>query len=116
MAHAIQDQLAALGEEVRSAAVPDASKQTALWCVDRLPALYDKFGQSYESRYGEEISRLVRGALSELVSSETANAATQQLAERMTARLQALHDEAGIPGLNFKSARPTPPARKSKAR
>jgi hypothetical protein len=114
MEHAIQVQLAAIGDEVRSAAIPDASKQTALWCVDKLPTLYAQFRLSYESRYGDEISRLVQGALNELVSSETANVATQELAANITGRLQLLHEQSGIPRLTLKPPRPaTPRARKA---
>lgn len=117
MEHAIQVQLVALGDEVRSAAIPDASKQTALWCVDKLPTLYAQFRLSYESRYGDEISRLVQGALTELVSSATASVATQELAARITERLRLLHEQSGIPGLNLKPTRPTTPrSRKAKSR
>jgi hypothetical protein len=115
MEHTIQVQLVALGDEVRSAAIPTASKRTALWCVDKLPTLYAQFRLTNESRYGDEIARLVQGALSELVSSETASPATQELAASMTERLRLLHEESGIPGLNLRPPRSTSArARKAK--
>ena len=115
MEHAIQIQLVALGDEIRSARIPNASKQTALWCVDKLPSLYAKFRLTYESRYGEEIARLVQGALTELVSGATASPATQELAASMSERLRLLHEQSGIPALNLKPLRPAPPrARKTK--
>jgi hypothetical protein len=70
---------------------------------------------TYESRYGEEITRLVQGALSELFSSETASPATQQLAATISERLRLLHEQSGIPGLDLKPPRPaTPRSRKTK--
>jgi hypothetical protein len=115
MEHAIQIQLVALGDEIRSAAIPDTSKRTALWCVDKLPTLYAKFRLTYESRYGEEIARLVQGALTDLVSGPTASPATQELAASMNERLRLLHEQSGIPALNLKPLRPAPPrARKIK--
>jgi hypothetical protein len=117
MENAIQERLAELGNEVRSAAIPSASKQSALWCVDQLPTLYAKFRLTNESRYGDEISRLVQGALHELVSSESANPASQELAATMRERLRELHEQSGIPELNLKPARPvTPRTRKAKSR
>lgn len=109
MEHAIQVQLAELGNDVRAAAIPAASKQTTLWCVDRLPTLYANFRLTYESRYGEEITRLVQGAMNELVSSATASAATQKLAASIIERLHLLHEQTGIPKLTLKPPRPSPP-------
>lgn len=109
MEKAIQVQLAELGDEVRAAAIPDASKRTALWCVGKLPSLYAQFRQTYESRYGEEITRLVQGALNELLNTKTAGTAGQQLAASMTERLRLLHERSGIPSLNLKIPRPSPP-------
>src|SRR5262249_8451847 len=108
MEKAIQDQLSELGDEVRAAAIPDASKRTTLWCVDKLPSLYSQFCLTYESRYGEEISRLVQGALNEL-NSKTAGKAEQQLAASLTKRLRLLHERSGIPELNLKMPRSLPP-------
>jgi hypothetical protein len=116
MENAIQDQLAELGDAVRSAAIPSASKEKALWCVDKLPTLYAKFRMTYESRYGDEITRLVQGALHELVSSDAASPATHELAASMTERLRLLHEQSGIPELNLKLPRPAPPrTRKAKS-
>jgi hypothetical protein len=114
MEKTIQVQLAELGDEVRAAAIPDASKRTALWCVDKLPSLYAQFRNTYESRYGEEITRLVQGALNELLNSNAAGKAGKELAASMTERLRLLHERSGIPSLNLKTPRPAPPrARKA---
>jgi hypothetical protein len=43
MGEALRDQMAALGDEVRAAALPDDCQHTALWCVGQLPALYAQY-------------------------------------------------------------------------
>jgi hypothetical protein len=117
MENAIQDSLVELGDQVRAAEIPNTSKQTALWCVDQLPTLYAKFRMTNESRYGDEISRLVQGALQELVSGQSANPATHELAASMRERLRLLHEQSGIPELNLKTPRPAPTrTRKAKSR
>jgi hypothetical protein len=108
MEKTIQIQLAELGDEVRAAAIPDASKRTALWCVDKLPSLYAQFRLTYESRYGDEITRLVQGALNELCDTKAAGSAGKDLAARMSERLRLLHERSGIPALNLKFPRPSP--------
>ena len=114
MRDVLQVQLAKLGDDVRRAAISDDSKQTTLWCVGQLPILYAKFCQTYESRYGEEITRLVQGALDDLASSKTASTETQKLGASITQRLRLLHEQSGIPGLNLKSPRtPAPRSRKA---
>ena len=98
----LQTQLAALGKKVRAAAVPDGCKQTVAWCIGQLPTLYAKFRQTSESRYGDEISRLVEGALKELATSKRACHEAQKLAANITDRLRLLHEKFGIPRLKLK--------------
>jgi hypothetical protein len=114
MEKTLQMELAELGDEVRAAAIPEASKRTALWCVDKLAPLYAQFCLTYESRYGEEITRLVQGALNEL-NNKAAGPVGQVLATSMTQRLRLFHERSGIPTLNLKTPRPSPPPRSRKA-
>jgi hypothetical protein len=104
MKDAVQVQLAKLGNEVRDAAIPDASKRTTLWCVGKLPVLYAKFRETYESRYGEEITRLVQAALDDLANSKIACKETMKLRTSITECLRLLHEQSGIPVLNIKSS------------
>jgi hypothetical protein len=62
MDEAVQAHLAALEAEVRTAALSEGGKHTALWCLGQLLPRYAQYRQTRESRYGEEIARLVRGA------------------------------------------------------
>ena len=112
MGEALQAQLAMLGKKVRAAAIPDACKHTTDWCIGKLPTLYAKFRETNESRYGEEITRLVQGVLKELTTSHSACPEAQKLATNITNRLRLLHEQFGLPGLNLKP--PAPSATRSR--
>jgi hypothetical protein len=114
MGKSLQAQLATLGNEIRAAAIPDTCKQTAAWCFGQLPALQDKLRQTNESRYADEIARLVRWVLKELTKSQKACPESQNLATRIADRLHLLHEQFGLPGLDLKPERvPTPRSRKA---
>ena len=102
MSEALQAQLAVLGRKVRAAAIPEDCKHTTDWCIGKLPILYAKFRETNESRYGEEITRLVQGALKELTTSHGACPEAQKLATNITDRLRRLHERFGLPRLNLK--------------
>lgn len=102
----IQAKLDVLGKEVRDAEIPDACKQTTLWCLKQLPALYTKFGLTNESRYSEEITRLVQGLVVEL-NGKSGNSEAQKLATVIPDSLRLLHEEFGLPVLNLKTPRVT---------
>jgi hypothetical protein len=110
MKDAVQTQLSELGKHVRNARISDDSKQTTLWCVSKLPGLYADFCQTNDSRYGDEIARLVQGALDDLANGKTASKETMKLGASITERLRSLHEESGIPHLRLKSPR-TPASR-----
>jgi hypothetical protein len=97
MGEKLQARLAEFVQAVETAAVPENFRPTALWCVRLLPALYEKLHQTYESRYAEEITRLVRALLQGL---------TDSLAADLLARLERLHEDLGIPRLGLAPRRP----------
>jgi hypothetical protein len=66
---------------------------TVTWCLDRLPGLYSEFVQTYESRHGDEIRRLVDGLL--------AKVGKAALKQAILDHLLAMHEHLGIPALNF---------------
>ena len=105
---AIQKELTVLGKRVQAAAIPDAGKQTVLWCIRQLPTLYAKFSLTNESRYGDEITRLVQGVLKELGQGKTAFPEAQKLATSIADRFRLLHEQSGLPALHLKSPRATP--------
>jgi hypothetical protein len=71
---------------------PDDLK-TVIWCLGCLPGLYSEFLRTYESRYGDEIHRLVDGLLAKLDKAA--------LKQAILSQLLAMHERLGIPALNF---------------
>lgn len=104
MEKAFQAELVVISEEVRLAAIPNHCKETALWCLLQLPGLYAKFGAMRESRYSDEIARLIRGVIEELEGPK-GNPETQKLALRIGEHFRLLHEEQGLPALSLKPAR-----------
>jgi hypothetical protein len=99
MDQTLQGQLATLGNEIQAAAIPEAGKKTAAWCIGQLPALYAHFHRTHESRYGDEITRLVRGVLKELANGKKACPESQELAVKIVSRFRLFHEEFGLPAL-----------------
>jgi hypothetical protein len=103
MGRGFQAQLAALGEQVRAAAIPGDWAQTSDCCFEQLPALYEKFCSTNESRYGAEISRRVMHVLNELASDKRDCPEARKLSARITGRLHLLHEQFGLPGFANRS-------------
>ena len=109
MDEALRVQFATLGDEVQAVAIPDAGKQTAMWCLGQLPTLYDRFQATSESRYGEEITRLVQGVLKELGKGKPVCPEARLLATAIPERFRALHEQLGLPRLELKVPGATSP-------
>jgi hypothetical protein len=101
MGDALQAQLVELIGEVEAAAIPGDSKHSAVWCVRQLPALYATFHQTSESRYGEEITRLVRAVFRMLADPPGAFPGSEVLAATLLVRLHLLHEQFGLPRLDL---------------
>jgi hypothetical protein len=99
MGDALQDQLAALRREVGAGQISGECKQTADWCFGQLPALYDKFCQTNESRYGDEITRRIVAVLKELAASKEHILVAGKMAAHISRRLGLLHEQFGLPRL-----------------
>jgi hypothetical protein len=99
--------LAALENEVRAAALSEAGQHTALWCLGQLQPQYAQYRQTRESRFGEEITRLVRGLLKGITEGPSSPPA-QRLATRILDRLQILHEQLCLPGLVLPAPQPSP--------
>ena len=106
MDKAFQAQLSALGNKVREATIPSGCKQYAVRCMETLPTLYDKFYQTNESRYGDEITRLVQAVLNDMALSERACPETKRLAIHITESLLLLHERFGLAALSLRSLEP----------
>lgn len=102
MDQALQAELTVMEKEVQASPIPDDCKQTALWCLGQLPALYSEFRLTYESRYEEKIVRLVRCVLTELAKAKVAQAEAQERPMSIPERLQQFHEKFGLPRLSLK--------------
>lgn len=99
--------LAALEVEVRAAALSEAGNHTALWCLGRLLPQYAQYRQTRESRYGEEITRLVRGLLNVITEDPGGGPSVQHVATRILDRLQVLHEQLSLPRLSLPTPKPS---------
>ena len=110
MHETIQAHFQALQDAVCTTAIPADRQQVIATSIKRLSALYLQFRESNESRYGEEIARVVQSVLKELEACPEA----RKLDADFRAKLRLLHDELGVPGLLLKPQAPAPKARKTR--
>lgn len=96
-----QARLAAVGKGLQAAAMSEGCRRTAAWCVGQLPSLYTKFQQTNESRYGDEITRVIQVLLNELAHSEETRPGARQLAAQITDKFRLLHETFGLPPLRL---------------
>ena len=113
MQERLQAQLATLGKGIQAAAMSVGCRQTAAWCVGRLPGLYNKFQETNESRYGDEITRIVQALLNELTDSEKTHPGARQVADQITDQFLFLHETFGLARLHLRlhGAAPSRPRR-----
>src|SRR6266540_5437446 len=108
----LRAELTTIGGLVEAADVADRARQTVLWARNRMPPLYQQLMKTYESRYVDEIVRLVT-----VIRQELTNEGALALAAAVATRLTAMHSRRGFPGLGLKPAPPAPakrPKRKAK--
>jgi len=107
----MQADLTGIADLVKAANIPDEQKRAAVWCIEKLPDLYYRLCQTYESRFGDEIVRLEKGMFLQVVGTSPAN--SQGLVATITARLKVMHERLGLPHLDPKPV-PAPRSRKAK--
>ncbi|MFL5242658.1 MAG: hypothetical protein ACJ8FY_11175 [Gemmataceae bacterium] len=107
MERGFQAQLAALGKKVRAAAISGGWEHTSDCCFPQLPDLYEKFCQTNESRYGEEISRRLLIVLEELASDKRDCPEARKLSAHIIDRLRLLHERFGLPGFSLNAPAPS---------
>src|SRR5262249_60941040 len=95
--------LGAAAEATAGAARP---RQTVLWPLNKMPLAYQQLLKPYESRYVDEIVRLVTGMRQALTKD-----GAPELAEAIAPRLTAMHSRRGFPSLGLKPAPPAPAKR-----
>jgi hypothetical protein len=98
----MQAHFKALENAVKKTAIPADRQEVIATSIRRLPALYKEFRQTYESRYGNEITRVVQSLLKELEACPKA----QKLDADFRVGLRLLHEELGLPALTLKAPAP----------
>jgi hypothetical protein len=109
MDEAIAAHLKRLEDAVQATAIPEDAKQTALWCLKKLPTLYALSHQTNESRHDDEITRLVQVLIQQLTAGGNCPQA-QKLAAGLPEGFRLLHERLGLSFLALKT--PAPPTRK----
>lgn len=109
MHESIRKHFAKLDKAIRTTAVPAQRKASIAGYIVKLSDLYTQYRLTNESRYGDEITRLVQGVLNELAACPDA----QKLDAEFRSRLHLLHEELGVPTLPLKPSPPPPKAPKA---
>jgi hypothetical protein len=103
MTQAFRAEVVEITSLVKAAALPGDLEDTVVWCLRQLPAKYDSFCETYESRYAEEILRLEQGVLEKLAEFRSTRPEAQAIGEA----LRLLNERYSLPGLVPKSPRAT---------
>jgi len=114
MDEAIRAHLQALEDAVEATAIPADRKQTALWCLRQLPALYALSYETGESRHDDEITRLVKGLIQQLTTAGATCPESQKLAASIPGSFRLLHQRLGLAFLSLKAPAPPPSPRKAR--
>ena len=99
-----------LEDAVQPTTIPADRKEVIAGSIKRLAALYTQFRQTNESRYFDEIARVVQGVLKDLEACPQA----QKLDAAFRQKLWHLHEELGLPRLALKPASPPPGSKKAR--
>jgi hypothetical protein len=103
----METDLQAVRATVDAADLSADARQLATQCLGQLPRLYEGLCQTYESRYSDEIGRLLQVLFRGVSGAPGA-------AEAIAGQLQAMHERLGIPGPSCKLPAPTRAARSRK--
>ena len=109
MHEALHAHFQALQDALETTTISTESRQINAGRMGRLADIYTRFGENHESRYIEEMSRLVRLVLRELEGCPKAQALDAPFRDK----LRLLHEELGLPALNLKSSSPSRAAHKT---
>jgi hypothetical protein len=115
MSNQYQDEVAVVGELIKSAGLSADAERMLQWCIEPIPALCRQFAETYESRLAEEVIRREQNMLTRLAQEGKAEPAIQQTADAVRERLQGLNERIGIPWVDPKPAPMTRPRRRKSA-
>jgi len=95
--------LQAVHDLLDTTTLSEEKRHTVSWCLGQLPDLYESLKQTSDTRYIDEICRLVRGLLEALRAAS--NPGARRSADAVALRLVAMHERLGLPNLDIKLAR-----------
>jgi len=101
---------------VKAAALPTDIEDTVIWCLSQLPAKYNEFCATYESRYAEEILRLEQAVVKKLTEFCASRRDAPPLGKSVHIRLCRLNEHFSLPGLVPKPSRAARVGSRKKAR
>ena len=105
MMEAFRAEVVEITNLVKAAALPNGIEDTVVWCLKQLPAKYDEFCATYESRYAEEILRLEQAIVEKLTELPSSHRDRQPLREAVLQHLRLLNERYSLPGLVPKPSR-----------
>src|SRR3954453_21940825 len=97
----LQTELTAIQNLVEAAGIPDRPRQTILSSLKQLPPLYQELMRTYESRYADEILRLVT-----VIRQALTNHGGLELGEAIPGRFTAMPSRRAFPSLGLKATAP----------
>jgi hypothetical protein len=110
MHESIQAHFSELEEALKVTNLPADRKKTIAGFIKQLPPLYTQYRLTNESRYGDQITRLVQEVMRALEGCPEA----QELDAAFRQKLKLLHQGLGVPQLSLKPAKPPPVAKKTR--
>jgi hypothetical protein len=86
---------------VNQANLTEDARRAANWCLSSLPRLYEQLRSTNESRFGDDIQRMVQGTCKTLVDEKSADG--RKIARAFVVFLQVLHERLGIQVLTIRT-------------
>jgi hypothetical protein len=106
MHETLKAHFAALESAVQNTGIDTDRKRFIATSIEKLSDLYRQYRQTNESRFGDEITRLVQSVLKQLEACPKA----QKLDAKFREGLRALHEDLGIPTLLLRPVATRPKA------
>ncbi len=105
------ENLTALRNLARTARLAPEAKEVTLYCIDRMPDLYEDLRQTNESRFADEVAALSNTIVKRLAE-PNAGADATRVSGALVACLRDLHERRGLAPVRYKAAAPVPARRK----
>jgi len=105
----LQTELTTIQDLIEESTLTGTPRQTAISSLKKMPLLYQEMMRTYESRFADEILRLIKHLRQSLTECGAVD-----VAETIVVRVTAFHARRGFPDLGLKPALPAPIRRTKK--